>query len=80
MRWRPTTSAVVGIVMAAVMPATRADQPVASGKTRLEEVVVSAEEVRRGPFLPDVEGTRITAGKKTSVVELDTLPPIANNN
>lgn len=30
--------------------------------------------------LPDVKGVHIYQGKKTSVAELDTLPPVANNN
>ncbi|CAN5763347.1 TonB-dependent receptor [soil metagenome] len=31
-------------------------------------------------FLPAVQGTRINAGKKTSVIDLDKLPRINNNN
>ncbi|PIQ83586.1 MAG: hypothetical protein COV75_06455 [Candidatus Omnitrophica bacterium CG11_big_fil_rev_8_21_14_0_20_63_9] len=46
---------------------------------RLEEVTVSAEELH-GPFLPDVEGTRVHAGKKTSVINLKERPAIVNNN
>jgi Fe(3+) dicitrate transport protein len=33
-----------------------------------------------GPFLPDVEGTRINAGKKTSNILLNELPEISNDN
>lgn len=33
-----------------------------------------------GPFLPDVQGTRIYAGKKTVNVDLQQMPPIINNN
>ncbi|MDQ3626216.1 MAG: TonB-dependent receptor [Verrucomicrobiota bacterium] len=53
---------------------------------RLSEVVVEAEaeaegeERVQGPFLPPVQGTRINAGKKTSVIDLDELPRITNNN
>lgn len=46
---------------------------------RLERVTVSAEEMR-GPFLPDVEGTRIHAGKKTHIVDLQARPAVINNN
>ncbi|MBI3088557.1 MAG: TonB-dependent receptor [Candidatus Omnitrophica bacterium] len=46
---------------------------------RLEEVTVTAEEAR-GPFLPDVEGTRIFQGKKTAVIDLQAVPTIVNNN
>lgn len=44
----------------------------------LPEVRVRAE--RRGPFLPDVEGTQIHQGKKTTSMHLGDLPPIQNNN
>lgn len=47
--------------------------------TKLKEVVVTAQEdgVRH---LPDVEGAKIYAGKKTSVVDLEDAPQIVNNN
>jgi Fe(3+) dicitrate transport protein len=50
----------------------------------LPEVVVTGEaesdEAVQGQFLPPVEGTRILAGKKNSVIDLDELPRITNNN
>jgi Fe(3+) dicitrate transport protein len=53
-------------------------------RTVLDEVVVQAEaesdEVVQGRFLPPVEGTRILAGKKNSVLDLDELPRVINNN
>ena len=54
--------------------------------SRLSEVLVEAEaesegeERVQGPFLPDVQGTRIYSGKKTSIIDLDRLPRITNNN
>jgi len=52
--------------------------------TVLEEVVVQAEaesdEIVQGRFLPPVQGTRINSGKKNSVIDLDELPPVINNN
>lgn len=33
-----------------------------------------------GPFLPEVQGTRIYSGKKTENIDLDALGPNANNN
>lgn len=33
-----------------------------------------------GPFMPDVQGTRIYGGKKTVEIDLQDRPPIANNN
>jgi Fe(3+) dicitrate transport protein len=49
---------------------------------RLEEVQVEADYDRQteGPFLPDVEGTKINAGKKTSNIRLEELPEISNGN
>ena len=49
---------------------------------QLEEVEVRADydpEVT-GPFLPEVEGTRINAGRKTSNIVLKELPEISNDN
>lgn len=46
-----------------------------------EEVVVTAEKYdKSGPFLPEVKGTRIYSGKKTSAVHLEQSPAVANNN
>lgn len=49
---------------------------------RLEAVEVQADYDRRteGPFLPDVEGTKINAGKKTTNIRLEELPEISNGN
>ncbi len=48
----------------------------------LETVEVQADYDTQidGPFLPDVEGTRIYAGKKTSNINLGELPEIINDN
>ncbi len=50
----------------------------------MEEVKVQAvqreEEPVEGPFLPDVHGTRVYQGKKTTTTHLGNLPPILNNN
>jgi len=50
----------------------------------LDPVLVTAEaeaDARiQPPFLPSVEGTRVYSGKKTTVMDLDALPPIVNNN
>lgn len=50
----------------------------------LDEVVVTAETasdgVIQGPFLPDVVGTNIYEGKKTSVIDFDAMPQIQNDN
>ena len=50
----------------------------------LPEVIVQAEsesdEIVQGRFLPPVQGPRILAGKKQSVIDLDEVPRIINNN
>src|SRR6478736_6521198 len=52
--------------------------------TALDEIVVSGEsesdEIVQGRFLPDVQGTKINAGKKSSVIDLDEFPDITGNN
>lgn len=56
-----------------------ADEGPQTDKLRLEEVVVSAQPIE-GPFLPDVQGTGIFAGKKTTTINLQERPTIINNN
>ena len=62
------------------LPSTSAQ----TGATLLPEVVVQAEaesdEIVQGHFLPPVQGTRILSGKKNSVLDLDELPRVINNN
>lgn len=48
---------------------------------RVDEVLVVASETdANSPFLSDVEGAQIYAGKKTTRVNLSQLPEISNNN
>lgn len=51
---------------------------------RLPEVVVTGEaasqELVQGPFLPDVVGTKVYTGKKTSVIDFDAMPQIQSDN
>ncbi|MBI4342671.1 MAG: TonB-dependent receptor plug domain-containing protein [Candidatus Omnitrophica bacterium] len=68
---------LVALAVLCGSPAARADDRT---PVRLEEVTVTAEELGRGPFLPDVTDTRILAGKKTAVIDLETQPSILNNN
>lgn len=49
-------------------------------KTMKEVRVVATRLDEKALFLPDVEGTKIYAGKKTSLVELNELPSTTNNN
>ncbi|TAE89433.1 MAG: hypothetical protein EAZ81_13115, partial [Verrucomicrobia bacterium] len=56
----------------------------ASETNQLAPVVVMAEtmndRVIQGPFMPDVVGTSIYAGKKTSVIDFDSMPQIQTDN
>jgi len=51
---------------------------------RLPTLRVEAETERdhtvQGPFLPDLQGTKINVGKKTTMLDLDALPRITGNN
>lgn len=55
-----------------------------AGAEELTPLVVSAETMNdriiQGPFLPEVVGTNIYAGKKTSVMDFDALPQIQTDN
>ncbi len=55
---------------------------VAAGTAEVEGVVVRGFDVDpvEYPALPDVEGTRINSGKKTSFVKPEEFPEIANNS
>jgi Fe(3+) dicitrate transport protein len=66
------------VLTACALGEARAEQEV----ERLETVEVEADYDTQidGPFLPDVEGTRINAGKKTSNIKLNDLPEIINDN
>jgi Fe(3+) dicitrate transport protein len=44
------------------------------------EAEAEHDHVVQGPFLPDVQGTKINSGKKVSLIDLDALPDIANSN
>jgi hypothetical protein len=57
-------------------------QPHSERVEQMEQVEVRAgyDTGITGPFLPDVEGTRINAGKRTSNIVLKNLPEISNDN
>ncbi|TAG10361.1 MAG: TonB-dependent receptor [Verrucomicrobia bacterium] len=65
-------------------PAPSTTETVPAQAADLAEVVVTAETMSdgivQGPFLPDVVGTSIYAGKKTSVIDFDAMPQIQNDN
>ncbi|MBI4115105.1 MAG: TonB-dependent receptor plug domain-containing protein [Candidatus Omnitrophica bacterium] len=49
-------------------------------KTLGEVTVTAVEEEGESPFLPDVDGTKIYAGKKTTLIDMKELPTVTNNN
>ncbi|MBI4625826.1 MAG: PepSY domain-containing protein, partial [Verrucomicrobia bacterium] len=71
---------MAGFAPAATPPAT----PAAPPPVRLDPFRVEAEAESdhfvQGPFLPDVQGARINAGKKTTILDFDSLPRITGNN
>jgi Fe(3+) dicitrate transport protein len=44
------------------------------------EAEAEADHIVQGPFLPNVQGTRVNVGKKTTILDLDALPRITGNN
>ena len=76
------TAPISLITATAQTPAQASDQtePV----EQLPRLIVEAEAVSdqyvQAPFLPDVQGTKINAGKKTSVLDFDALPAISGSN
>jgi len=58
-----------------------ADRKTDSATKTIKEVTVKAVKTGEvGPFMPDVQGTKIYSGKKTSVIDLKKYPDIQNNN
>ena len=44
------------------------------------EAEAEFDHVIQGPFLPDVQGAKINAGKKTTILDFDGQPRINGNN
>ncbi|MGH7956232.1 MAG: TonB-dependent receptor plug domain-containing protein, partial [Opitutaceae bacterium] len=44
------------------------------------EAEAEVDHVVQGPFLPDLQGTKINVGKKTTILDFDALPRINGNN
>ena len=82
----PVVSPVFASMPAGPTPAAPAATPAieAAAPITLAPFVVEAEAVSdntvQGPFLPDVQGTRINAGKKTTMLDFDALPAISGSN
>ena len=67
-----------------VKPQNTAADSTSNPETTLSEVLVygeaESESVIQYPFMPPVEGTKIFAGKRTSVIDLDAFPEVQANN
>lgn len=87
------TAALLGVTLVGVAPARAADPdptPAAGASgapdgseaetIRLEEQQVVGEREELPRFLPDVKGTEIFSGKKTTVIETEEPPQIVNDN
>jgi Fe(3+) dicitrate transport protein len=89
------TRAVLRLLSAAALPAAAlqaqsASTPATGAAAEPGEVVTlptleivaetQGDRVVQGPFLPEVSGTTIYAGKKTSVVDFDAMPQIQTDN
>lgn len=70
------------LALCLVLPAAAPAQDAVMASLPEVRVVAEAEsdETIQAPYLPPVQGTRIYSGKKTSVIDLDELPRITNNN
>lgn len=79
-----TLAAAFAATAAAQSPPAAPAPAAATGETLLDPVVVYGESEEEGtvqkPFLPAVEGTRIFAGKRATVIDLDVLPKVQANN
>lgn len=77
-------AAALSAAPAATLNAQTAPDTSDSDVVHLPALRVEAEAEKdhyiQGPFLPDVQGTRINVGKKTTVIDFDSLPRITGNN
>ncbi len=75
-------AAIAALPAVAQVPSTPVDSTSDAPAVTLPPVLVESESDRtvQAPFLPDVQGTTINAGKKTSVIDFDALPDITGNN
>jgi Fe(3+) dicitrate transport protein len=65
---------------APTLPATPASAPPVQLAPYRVEAEAESDHFVQGPFLPDVQGTRVNIGKKTTILDFDSLPRITGNN
>jgi Fe(3+) dicitrate transport protein len=64
----------------ATNPASESDREVVTLSPLLIVGETHGDRIIQGPFLPEVVGTTIYAGKKTSVIDFDAMPQIQTDN
>lgn len=62
------------------LPAEVAAEPATRLPAFRVEAEAESDHYIQGPFLPDTQGTRINAGKKTTILDFDSQPRINGNN
>jgi len=77
-----SASILCGVVSGFAVSLLSAQDSAEPARFTLDTTFVEAESVPliQDPFLPDVRGVQIYSGKKSSVIDLDALPRITNNN
>lgn len=78
-RWFISGLILATTVFAAADTPASVTPPVRLPAYRVESEAES-DHVVQGPFLPDVQGAKINAGKKTTVLDFDALPRINGHN
>ena len=73
-------SAAAGTAATAPAPSSEASSEVVTLPPLVVVGETQGDRVIQGPFLAEVEGTTIYAGKKTSVIDFDSLPQIQTDN
>lgn len=68
------------VATVALIPAHSPAEDMPVERTETVEVRADYQREVEGAFLPDVEGTKIHAGKKTTHIDLDDMPEIAMDN
>lgn len=77
-------AAIVGMALLVSVPGWAADRPHTDADPEVirmqEQQVVGQRDSAEQPFLPDVRGTNIYSGKKTTVIDPQEPPKIVNDN
>lgn len=83
--WQRIVAAVIVIAISVTQVHAQEGtvSPAVGDSHKLKEIVVQGQGKSDVPLsapLPDISGTQINSGKKTTVADLEAIPPIASNN